>query len=167
MATRTLPSALDEKNASDFAEITKRIHDALEKIRQTPKLKPSQAVLATLAQCSRGTLNNRKWPLEELLVIKEKRKAQKAAVAMTIPAVVREESRIEQLNAQLYKNREELLVWKNRCDDKSEQIRQLEELIAVLQKRTAKLEAELATLRQQSKGKVLPMPNPSSGKDSA
>ena len=70
----SLPQALEEKNQADFITVTNRISDALQKISSNPKLKPTQSVLARLSKVSRGTLNNRVWPLEKLEEIKSQRK---------------------------------------------------------------------------------------------
>jgi gas vesicle protein len=68
---RSLP--FDQKNEQDFQEMTERIRCALDDIRKSRTLKPTQMVLAKLAKCSRRTLSLRIWPIEELRKIKEAR----------------------------------------------------------------------------------------------
>ena len=68
-----LNDGLEKKNDADFLELTLRLKAALQKIEISPGLKATQSVLKKLANCSRGTLNNRKWPIEELTRIKNAR----------------------------------------------------------------------------------------------
>jgi Mg2+ and Co2+ transporter CorA len=68
---KSLP--FDERNQRDFEEITERIRTALDAIRKSKSLKPTQSTLARLAQCSRRTLSLRRWPIEELKRIKQNR----------------------------------------------------------------------------------------------
>lgn len=74
MTEKSRPEALIAKNASDFDQLTKAIEDALRKIESDRRLKPTQAVLAKLAGCTRGTFNNRGWPLTKLAELKHARK---------------------------------------------------------------------------------------------
>lgn len=68
---KSLP--FDEKNQLDFDEMTERIRTGLDAIRKNKSLKATQSTLAKLAQCSRRTLSLRRWPVEELKRIKNKR----------------------------------------------------------------------------------------------
>lgn len=157
MHGKSLPEALAEKNAQDFEDITLRIKGALEKIRKNSKLKPTQAVLAKLAECSRGTINNRKWPLEELEVIKHERKEQKQEVVNATTPQNDEASLLEQYKDQLYKSREELRIWKSRYDEQAGLVKQLEHITAVLQQRIEILEKELKIAREARRANVIKM----------
>ncbi len=63
----------DERNHRDFEEMTQRIRGALDLIRTSRSLKPTQSTLAKLAGCSRRTLSLRGWPIVELKRIKTQR----------------------------------------------------------------------------------------------
>ena len=165
MSITTLNPALQDKNDNDFVEVTRRLQTALAKIEADPKLKATQQVLGLLAECSRGTINNRKWPLEQLQRIKEARKAPKAAAKSAGHAVEKEESRIERYKQQLFDSREEVLVWKSRHDDKASRLSELQEMAKALQRRIEALTEELAALRRQaSSGKVIDLASRSSKK---
>lgn len=90
MTEKSLPDALTEKNARDFDAMTRAIEDALKKIERDHRLKPTQATLSRLANCTRGTLNNRGWPLTRLSEIKlargEKQKPQKSSELQAVSA---------------------------------------------------------------------------------
>ncbi|PKO40367.1 MAG: hypothetical protein CVU33_02490 [Betaproteobacteria bacterium HGW-Betaproteobacteria-6] len=150
MSTSGIPAALQEKNEQEFVEVTRRIQDALARIESDPKLKASQDVLAKLANCSRGTLNNRKWPLDQLRKIKDARKTPVKLAIDETAAIAKEESRIERYKQQLYDSREEVLLWKTRFDDATQQLAQAQDLTRVLQARLAATEQEIAPLRRAS-----------------
>lgn len=64
--------ALQESRQEMYDEITERIRDALDRLRDdSPPCKPTQKSLAELAGVSRRTLHNREWPVEELKRIKK------------------------------------------------------------------------------------------------
>lgn len=150
MSTSGIPAALQEKNEQEFVEVTRRIQDALARIESDPKLKASQDVLAKLANCSRGTLNNRKWPLDQLRKIKDARKAPVKLAIDETASIAKEESRIERYKQQLYDSREEVLLWKSRFDDANRQLAQAQDLTRVLQARLAASEQETTALRRAS-----------------
>jgi hypothetical protein len=155
MTKETSNPAFEEKNAQDFIEVTKKLQSALARIESDSRLKPTQAVLSKLAECSRGTINNRKWPLEKLKKIKAARKASIKPEDIASKAIRKEESRIERYKEQLFNNREELLVWKMRHDEQAQRVVQLEEINRVLQQRIKRLEDELTkTIQRNSTGIV-------------
>jgi hypothetical protein len=135
-----LPDALREKNDQEFIEITIRIQNALSQIEGNPKLKASQGVLAQLAKCSRGTLNNRKWPLEKLRAIKHARKSPSRPTEDPKSSIKTQTNQIERYKQQLHDSREELLTWKTRHDEIAERLTQTQELNKVLQSRNKELE---------------------------
>jgi DNA-binding GntR family transcriptional regulator len=63
----------DDRNKADFNEITQNIKAALKVLERDPGIPVTEASLAELAKCSRGTLRNRVWPLERLGAIKVSR----------------------------------------------------------------------------------------------
>jgi uncharacterized protein YlxW (UPF0749 family) len=67
-ALKALP--FDQRNEQDFHEMTERIRCALDVVRNTRTLKPTQDTLAKIAGCSRRTLSLRIWPIEVLKQIK-------------------------------------------------------------------------------------------------
>lgn len=149
MSISSLNPALREKNDSDFVEVTRRLQIALEKIEKDPKLKATQEVLSRLAECSRGTINNRKWPLEQLQRIKDARKTPKAAENAAGHAGEREESRIERYKQQLFDSREEVLAWKVRHDEIVSRLSEQQVLTKALQLRNEALTNEIALLKKK------------------
>ena len=135
----------DERNQDDFVQITKRIQDALEQFAKDRRLKRTEANLARLADCSRGTLRNRAWPLVQLQKLKEEAKQFKKAKnpENAAPRSLREKSRIDRYREQLEKNRDELLVWKYKHDDLRAKVQTLEEQRDILKRRAEALEARL------------------------
>ncbi|WP_046060263.1 hypothetical protein [Paracidovorax citrulli] len=108
MTNKSRPDALAAKNASDFDAMTQAIEDALEKIERDSRIKSTQGSLAKLVGCSRGTLNNRGWPLSKLGDIKrarEQREAEKSAEPKK--AASKAESETDRLNNQLQLSRTE------------------------------------------------------------
>lgn len=113
MTKKSLPAALEAKNASDFDQLTQDLQKALSKIESDRRLKPTQGVLCRLAGCSRGTLYNRGWVTSKLQEIKEGRKKADEAIAEAKNAVTRkrgqpELSETEQLEEQLKLSRDEV-----------------------------------------------------------
>jgi hypothetical protein len=150
-----ISDALYEKNAQTFIEVTRRIQEALGRIANEPKLKATQDVLAQLADCSRGTLNNRQWPLQLLREIKVARNAPKLPTTDESAATNKVESRIERYKMQLQNSREELLIWKSRHDDANERLADALSINRVLQARLKAAEEDIANLRRNSASKVV------------
>lgn len=159
MSEGGLPSALQEKNEQDFVEVTDRIQSALSQIRSNPKLKATQEILAQLASCSRGTLNNRRWPLEELKKIKTARKTSPRSTTDDSALASKTESRIDRYKQQLYDSREEVLLWKNRHDEVLKQLGQTRDVNRVLRTKLTTIEAELSSLRRPSREKIVEFPS--------
>lgn len=161
----SLNLGLIEKNAQDFIDITKRLQDALNKIEHDPKLKPTQLTLVKLAKCSRGTINNRIWPLNELKRIKNLRKVNIDSTSKTNQSEIAEASRIERYKDQLFNSREELLIWKVRHDMELKKSVELENLNKILVKRINLLETEINALKKQlTEEKVVYFPTNNSKK---
>jgi len=158
MTTSGVPPALQEKNEQDFVDVTRRIQEALARIESNAKLKATQDVLAKLADCSRGTLNNRKWPLDQLRKIKDARKTTVQVTIDETSAVAKEESRIERYKQQLYDSREEVLLWKTRYDAAVQQLTDAQVLTRMLRMRLDAAEEEISNLRRASTAKVVQIP---------
>lgn len=154
MNISSISRALQEKNEQDFIEVTRRIQEALARIESDSRLKATQDVLAQLADCSRGTLNNRKWPLDRLREIKAARRVPRQPITDE-SAATKIESRIERYKEQLYDSREEVLTWKARHDEASERLSDAQNPTRVLQERLATAEREIANLRRHLGGKVV------------
>ena len=142
----TLP--FDERNQQDFVQTTKRIQDALQKLSTDRRLKLTEANLARLADCSRGTLRNRKWPIQQLQVLKV---AAKKLVEANIlegpePRAARERSRVDRYREQLDMSRDELLIWKRRHDDLLAKVETIEAQRDTLKRRCEALEERLRGL---------------------
>lgn len=154
------PSALpfDERNQQDFMLVTKRIQDALELMANDRRLKRTEINLAKLAGCSRGTLRNRTWPIEQLHKLKEEAKAAKETIEAE-PRATREKARVERYREQLIKNRDELLFWKYKHDALRDMLETLEGQRDAYKRRAEELEAHLRSITaapRKSAGKVLP-----------
>lgn len=163
MSTDTkAPLPFDERNQQDFMLVTKRIQDALAQMANDRRLKRTESNLAKLAGCSRGTLHNRKWPLEQLQKLKEEARSVKEVAAVE-PRATREKARVERYREQLMKNRDELLFWKYKHDALRELVETIEAQRDTYKRRAEELEAQLRSIAMASKsrksvGKVLSFP---------
>ena len=90
----------DERNQQDFMLVTKRIQDALELMANDRRVKRTETNLARLAGCSRGTLRNRQWPMEQLQKLKDEARAAKEQVEIE-PRATREKAQVERYREQL------------------------------------------------------------------
>ncbi len=158
----------DERNQQDFMLVTKRIQDALELMANDRRLKRTETNLAKLAGCSRGTLRNRKWPMEQLQRLKEESRSAKE-VAEPEPRATREKFQIERYRNRLDKNRDELLFWKYKHDTLRDLIETLESQRDAYKRRAEELEAQLRSIAvgnpRKSSGKVLPFSPTESDQD--
>lgn len=152
-----MPPALEEKNAQDFQDVTNRIWEAIEKISLNKRYKPSQEVLAKLASVSRGTINNRKWPLDELKKIKAKRS--QAEVDNLASKKLKPDGEIEMtFEDRLYLNREELRVWKVKADHEMLKVANLETIVENQNKQIQVLKSEVIRLAEIIKdNKIVPI----------
>ena len=150
---KSLP--FNERNQRDFEELTERIRTALNTIRKSKSLKPTQSTLAKLAQCSRRTLSLRRWPLEELKGIKKKRSPDPVESKTSSPNKKLGTNHNEgQLIAQIrnYQNQNATLFDRVQGledeNSRSALIRaRLEEQLRALQQIVSELEKELRTAR--------------------
>jgi bisphosphoglycerate-independent phosphoglycerate mutase (AlkP superfamily) len=152
----------DERNQRDFMLVTKRIQDALEQMANDGRLKKTETNLAKLAGCSRGTLRNRKWPMEQLQKLKKEARAAKDETEVE-PRATREKSQVERYRNRLIKNRDELLFWKYKHDALRDLVETLESQRDVYKRRAEELEAQLRSIAttsnsRKSSGKVVPFP---------
>ena len=158
----------DERNQQDFMLVTKRIQDALELMANDRRIKRTETNLARLADCSRGTLRNRQWPMEQLRKLKEDARTAKEQVEVE-PRATREKAQVERYREQLMKNRDELLFWKYKHDALRDQVETLESQRDTYKKRTEDLEAQLRSIAagnsRKSSGKVLPFSPTESAQD--
>ena len=134
MTEKSRPEALVAKNASDFDQLTEAIKDALKKIEGDRRLKPTQEVLAKLAGCTRGTLNNRGWPLTELDAVKQARKKKRES-AQTERADVKagaseSDSEVETLRRQLQFSRTENSRLHDKNVELATELKQAKDLLA-------------------------------------
>lgn len=162
------PLPFDERNQQDFLLVTKRIQDALEKMATDRRLKRTEANLAKLAGCSRGTLRNREWPMAQLRKLKaEAREADEHKEPE--PRAIREKSRIERYREQLSKNRDELLLWKYKHDELRDKILTLETQRDAFKRRAEELDARLRSIAaassMQQKSNVTALPSAAAKSD--
>lgn len=160
----TIPSPYDERNQQDFMLITGRILDALKAMSDDRRLKRTEANLAKLAKCSRGTLRNRKWPISQLEKLKAEARKAKDEVEVE-PKPVREQVRVERYKEQLSKNRDELLFWKYKHDSLRDSVETLESQRDTYKRRAEGFEAQLRAIAAaanspKSMGTLLPFSPP-------
>lgn len=155
MSTAGIPDELHEKNEQEFVKMTDHIQLALVQIENDLKLKATQDVLARLSGCSRGTLNNRKWPLERLMEIKAARKAASKPLISQSGAAAKVESEVDRYKQQLEASRDEVRLWKTRHDSVKSQLDQTKNLNSVLQTRLTAIELELASVLRDESRKVV------------
>lgn len=163
-------SQLQKKNEEDFERITQNIHAALEKLRASRSLSATQEKLSELAGCSRKTLENRGWPLQELKRIKEQRKVNRET---------REHPAKDQLSVENRLKREQLLIQRvenlqdqnaklfdqvQRLEEKLEDARRLFEVqdrdFTFVKEEKRKLENELRRLKREDSGSNVIQMNP-------
>lgn len=156
----------DERNEQDFEDLTRKIRDALAKIRKTRSLPATQENLAELAGCTRKTLHNRSWPISELKKIKEERQDNKDNKPKNTIAR-------HKISSGNYVERERLLIKRiknfqehngklfDRVQELEEQnaglvdtVQILEDEIVSLKDENRKLEKELRKLKQSRNGKT-------------
>jgi hypothetical protein len=153
----------DDRNEDDYRELTQRISAALLKIEYDPKIRPSQKNLAKFAECSRGTLRNRKWPLERLAEIKRQRKEKSKGKGSDRPnkdadAEIHLEDK-RKLLEQLDNARKETAIWVDKYDEKERSYKKvarandmLKAAKLALEQRVLHLERELAELKGHQEG---------------
>jgi chromosome segregation ATPase len=129
----------DDRNNSDFEEMTVRIRQGLESIRKNKALNATQTTLARLAQCSRKTLSLRRWPIDELKRIKDERNTKHKNAEEEIP----KESGNEE-------NRERQLIKQVR--NYQDQNGRLFDQVQHLQEQKSKADSIIGTLEQQVTG---------------
>lgn len=149
----------DERNQQDYMLVTKRIQDALEQMANDRRLKRTETNLARLAGCSRGTLRNRKWPMEQLQKLKEDARAATEQVEVE-PRATRGKAQVERYKERLSKNRDELLFWKYKHDALRDQLETIESQRDAYRRRAEEFEAQLRSIAvgnaRKSPGKILP-----------
>lgn len=156
MSTDILPPLpFDGRNQQDFMLVTKRIQDALEQMANDRRLKRTETNLAKLAGCSRGTLRNRKWPMEQLQKLKAEARSAKESTEVE-PRATREKARVERYREQLMKNRDELLFWKYKHDALRDLVETIEAQRDAYKRRAEQLEAQLRSIAVAGKSQKSP-----------
>lgn len=153
------PLPFDERNQQDFMLVTKSIQDALQQMANDRRLKRTEINLAKLAGCSRGTLRNRKWPIEQLQKLKEEARSSPDEADVE-PRATRDKARVDRYREQLIKNRDELLLWKYKHDALRDLVETIEAQRDTYKCRAEELEAQLRSIAaagkpQKTLGKVL------------
>jgi hypothetical protein len=141
----------DEQNATDFREMTEKIDRALKTIEESLTIPATEKELARLAECSRGTLRYRVYPLQRLKNIKLERKrkresadnSKKSTVEVkTAEEILREENAT--LRQQLHNSRSEVAVWVQKYQELKDEKSRVTRAKQVL-------EAERQALREENK----------------
>lgn len=145
-----LPTELLNKNDADFVQITESLREALAKIEVNPKLKATQAELAKISGVSRGTINFRKWPLEELKRIKLKRVEDKKIQSEQPTPEQKNALTMADLQHRLYLSREEVRYWKDKHDQANLRLVQQVGLLEIKNKQISVLEDRLADVLNQA-----------------
>lgn len=161
----------DERNAKDYDGMTKRIEAALEIIEDDETVPATEAELCKLAKCSRGTLRNRKWPLEQLKAIKKARKEKSdpehdedSSDGRTVNEILTEENK--KLKEQLDKSRTEAAEWVDKYQNmvqENKKLRRANNILAVsrqkLKEAVGEYERQFGKLdRGQGENVVVPFP---------
>jgi hypothetical protein len=106
----------DARNKTDYEDMSSRIANALVVLENSPELDATEENLARLAECSRGTLRNRGYPLARLKIIKEERRKAKEKESGEVtpaprdPVEVHLEDKLRLLE-DLQKSRTEAATW--------------------------------------------------------
>jgi predicted RNase H-like nuclease (RuvC/YqgF family) len=133
----------DVQNERDFDDLTQRILDGIEAIRNDQAVPATQEELAKRAVCARKTLHNRGWPIAELKKIKEERKAKKDGKPEKVDAetdIKREGILIEQIRNYQVQNGKLF-----------EQVQDLEDQVKGLSTMTKVLEDEVKSLKEEKR----------------
>jgi bisphosphoglycerate-independent phosphoglycerate mutase (AlkP superfamily) len=146
MGTNTKDSfPFDARNQQDFMLVTKRIQHALEQMANDCRLKRTETNLAKLAGCSRGTLRNRQWPMEQLQKLKQDARMAQEQIEVE-PRATREKAQVVRYRDKLMKNRDELLFWKYKHDTLRDLVETLESQRDIYKRRAEALEAQLRSV---------------------
>lgn len=160
MTGKSRPDALVAQNASDFDAMTQAIEDALKKIERDRRIKPTQEALRKLVGCSRGTLNNRKWPLTKLGEIKRAREQQREAEKSAEPKMVaaKAESETDRLKNQLQLSRTENARLHAKNELLRKELQQTKDLLAEVTRLTRNTRLDATPSRSKgSPAKVVPL----------
>lgn len=146
-----------DRNQADYVEMTRKIEFALSKLRDDSDIPATEVSLSKLAGCSRNTLRNRKYPLEELKKIKSLRSedSKKKPSRITKAHFLSVDFHIEenkQLKLQLTQSREETAIWVNKYFALETDSKRLERMNEILQKGKELLETQLKEARSQMIG---------------
>jgi chromosome segregation ATPase len=138
----------EERNEQDFEDLTRKIWDAIERIKKTRSIPTTQEKLAELVGCTRKTLHNRGWPITELKKIKDARKAIRDGKQKNTPAEHR-------LNSEKHIARARLLIGqiRNLQEQNSklfDQVQELKEKEATLNDIVKVLENEINTRKNEN-----------------
>jgi len=129
----------DARNEADFQDMSVRIAQAMERLELDDSIPATEASLAGLTGCSRGTLRHRGWPLQRLKEIKKKRKekpedeedAEGAPGEVDVVEILMKDR--EYLLDQLKKSRDEVAVWVAKFKHLEEENKKLRRLVRMLQ----------------------------------
>lgn len=159
MTEKLRPDALVAKNASDFDAMTEAIETALKKIEGDRRLKPIQATLAKLANCTRGTLNNRQWPLVRLQEIKTARKKELGAKRPpeSTESAAKLESEMDELKRLLQLSRTENARLHDKNEELAKALQQSKDLLAEVARHTRNSRQDATPSKPRSSAvKVVP-----------
>lgn len=139
---RSRPQALVDHVTQKSGLIDSALEAALAKIRANPALPATQETVARLAECSRGTVNNRATVLEALHEIKKVRRVAKVIRKTAVPN--EPENEVERLREQLENSRDEVGRMLNQRDDIQRKFEMLQKNYALLAEKARLLQAELS-----------------------
>lgn len=141
----------DERNEADYRAISNKIEIALNLIAADLTIPATEASLAELAGCSRGTLRNRVYPLERLKSLKQLRTKNRRTARISPAHRIAVEVHIDEkknLREQLNKSRSEVAVWVSKYSDLEREVKKLQRLKDVLLKGNRLLEEQNQKLRE-------------------
>lgn len=159
------PLPFDEKNAQDYVEITRKIRDALGKIRRDKHLAATKVNLARLSGVHRNTLYNRAvnsspddcpdngWPFRDLAEIKKAR-SRPAFAAAEEQRTPSPEDQAQSLQKQLGKSRYIAGTWFHRALELKQQRDEARRQIELLMEQIERHKREIERLRKQAVGTI-------------
>jgi phage gp46-like protein len=139
----------DERNEADYREISIRIASALETMECKATIPVTQKELSKLARCSRGTLRNRRWPLERLKELKRVRhqaniyKPKKVTLEHRTAIEIHIEDK-KTLVKQLDRSRSEIANWLDKYRESEIERKTLHRANEILQRTKTSLEDRVA-----------------------
>ncbi|HEX8472601.1 MAG TPA: hypothetical protein VF666_01080 [Pyrinomonadaceae bacterium] len=141
----------DKRNAADYKDLSNRIAAALKTLEESPQIAATEKELARLAQCSRGTLRNRAYPLECLKQIRASRNKDESqnVESHDITVVGTKLDNEILLQERLQNSRNEVAFWVDKYKDLESETKRLRRSNELLQAENAAMVTQNKHLRSR------------------